>query len=168
MNAQLEDLRQRIDKAIAGMTVDDLSRRPEGKWSAADVLEHLSLTYSGTTRGFGKCLQGGRPLATGLLLKQRLGIWLVTGLGYLPGGRQAPVSVRPQGASAEDVARDIGRKVAEMDKAIADCESRYGEGTRLLDHPILGPLTAHQWRRFHVVHGKHHLKQIDALRNTSR
>jgi hypothetical protein len=54
-----------------------------------------------------------------------------------------------------------------MDKAIAECESRYGKATRLLDHPVLGPLTAHQWRRFHVVHGKHHVKQIENLRNSN-
>src|SRR5205807_9136167 len=65
------------------------SRRAEGKWSAADVLEHLSLTYKGTARGFAKCMQGDRPLATNLRFKQRLGIWVVTGLGYLPGGREA-------------------------------------------------------------------------------
>jgi hypothetical protein len=167
MNAQLEDLRTAIDSVIAGMTVEDLMGHPDGKWSAAEVLEHLSLTYAGTARAFGKCLEGGRPLATRVSLKQRLGILVVTGLGYLPGGREAPATTRPKGAPAEDVARDIGRKIEEMDKAIAECESRYGKTTRLLDHPVLGPLTAHQWRRFHVVHGKHHVKQIENLRNSN-
>jgi hypothetical protein len=168
MNAQMEELRAAIDSAIAGMTVEDLLRHPEGKWSASEVLEHLSLTYSGTSRAFGKCAQAGRPLATRVSLKQRLGILVVTGLGYLPGGREAPATTRPKGVPAEDVARGIGRKIEEMDKAIAECESRYGKGTRLLDHPVLGPLTAHQWRRFHVVHGKHHVKQIENLRSTNR
>jgi hypothetical protein len=34
----------------------------------------------------------------------------------------------------------------------------------LLDHPILGPLTAAQWMKFHRVHGMHHVKQMQRLR----
>jgi hypothetical protein len=30
----------------------------------------------------------------------------------------------------------------------------------LLDHVILGPLTVKQWKKFHLAHGLHHLKQI--------
>jgi hypothetical protein len=29
-----------------------------------------------------------------------------------------------------------------------------------MDHPFLGPLTASQWRKFHLVHGRHHARQI--------
>jgi hypothetical protein len=54
--------------------------------------------------------------------------------------------------------------IVDMDKAIAECEASYGNSTLLLDHPILGPLTADQWRKFHWVHGKHHMKQIRGLR----
>jgi len=49
-----------------------------------------------------------------------------------------------------------------MDASLADAERRFGHRTRVLFHPILGPLTAQQWRRFHLVHGRHHLKQIEA------
>ncbi|MGZ7099671.1 MAG: DUF1569 domain-containing protein [Candidatus Angelobacter sp.] len=33
-----------------------------------------------------------------------------------------------------------------------------------MDHPVLGPLTAAEWRKFHLVHGLHHVKQIRSLR----
>jgi hypothetical protein len=29
---------------------------------------------------------------------------------------------------------------------------------------ILGPLTGAQWRKFHLVHGRHHVKQVLHLR----
>jgi Protein of unknown function (DUF1569) len=164
MNAQLEKLKIAIDRAIEGMSAEDLCKSPQGKWSAAEVLEHLSLTYSGTVRGFEKCLQAGHPLATPIVLKQRLAILLVTRFGYLPSGRDAPATTRPKGTPAQQIANEIGRRVEEMDLAIAACENRYGGKVRLLNHPILGPLTADQWRRFHWVHGKHHLKQIEAIR----
>ena len=59
---------------------------------------------------------------------------------------------------------DLGEKIAAMDAAIARCEERMGRGVKLLDHPVLGPLTGAQWRTFHVVHGMHHRKQLLRLR----
>jgi hypothetical protein len=38
----------------------------------------------------------------------------------------------------------------------------------VLDHLILGPLTAAQWRKFHWIHGRHHVKQILRLREQAR
>jgi len=31
---------------------------------------------------------------------------------------------------------------------------------------VLGPLTASQWRKFHWIHGRHHVKQISERRLT--
>jgi len=58
-------------------------------------------------------------------------------------------------------------EIAAMGELIQRCEERFGAKTRLLDHPILGPLTAEQWRKFHWVHGRHHAKQILRLKNTT-
>ena len=164
MHAQLERLRAAIDYAIQRMAAGDIPSPVEGKWSASEVLEHLSLTYSGTIKGLEKCMEAGHPLARPIVLKQRLAILLATGLGYLPSGRQAPATTRPKGMPLEEVAAEIGRQIETMDQVLAACESRYGTSVPLMDHPILGPLTGQQWRRFHWVHGKHHLKQIEILR----
>ena len=50
-----------------------------------------------------------------------------------------------------------------MDATITDAERRFGRNVKLLDHPILGPLTAKEWRQFHQVHSKLHLRQMAAL-----
>ena len=83
--------------------------------------------------------------------------------GYLPPGREAPAFARPRGLPREKVLAEIGAKIAEMDDMISLCEMKLGR-KKLLDHPILGPLTGVQWRKFHLVHGLHHLKQIRRLR----
>jgi uncharacterized protein DUF1569 len=85
------------------------------------------------------------------------------GFGYLPSGREAPSFSRPRGLPAEKVLTDIAGKISEMDEMIARCEKKLGSG-KLLDHPILGPLTGAQWRKFHLVHGRHHMKQIRKLK----
>jgi hypothetical protein len=51
-----------------------------------------------------------------------------------------------------------------MDATIAQCEARFGRHVKLLDHPILGALTAAEWRTLHVVHGRHHRRQLIRLR----
>jgi hypothetical protein len=85
MDSYLERLQQAIDSATRGMTTEDLTRHPgghpkghpKGKWSAAEVLEHLYLTYTGTVKGLERCLQAGKPLASPITLKQRVRITLV-------------------------------------------------------------------------------------------
>jgi hypothetical protein len=148
------------------MTVEDLRRHPEGKWSTAEVLEHLYLTYTGTTKGFERVLHEGKPMARTPMLKDRMKAFVVTGLRHLPEGRKAPERTQPRGMEADEVIREIGPRISAMDEVIAECEARFGKRTRVLDHPILGPLTARQWRKFHWVHGQHHLRQIRKLRGT--
>jgi len=165
MDAYLERLREAITSATAGMTAEDLMRHPEGKWSTAEVLEHLYLTYTGTTKAFERCLQAGKPLARTPMMKDRMRTFVVTGLGHLPNRRKAPERTQPRGMPANEVTREIGPRISAMEELIAQCEARFGKRTRVLDHPILGPLTARQWRKFHWIHGCHHLKQIQKLRH---
>jgi hypothetical protein len=160
MDSYLERLRQAIAGATSGMSSEQLTCRAEGKWSAAEVLEHLYLTYTGTQKAFERCLKAGKPLAGIPTLKQRVSTAAVTEFGYFPKGRRSPDQVLPKGMPAEKVVADIGRQIAAMDEVIAKCEERYGSRIRVLDHPILGPLTARQWRKFHLAHGRHHVKQI--------
>jgi DinB superfamily len=160
MDSYMERLRQAIAAAINGMSSAELTRHRDGKWSVAEVLEHLYLTYTGTLKAFERCLKAGKPVAGVPTFKQKVSIALVTEFGYFPTGRKSPDRVRPQGMAAERVVADIGPQIAAMDEMIAQCEVRYGSRIKLLDHPVLGPLTARQWRKFHLAHGRHHVKQI--------
>jgi Protein of unknown function (DUF1569) len=83
----------------------------------------------------------------------------------MPSGRKAPVHSQPRGLPSQQVAAEIVSKITEMDESIARCQEKFGSRTKILDHPFLGPFTASQWRKFHLVHGLHHVKQIRALRN---
>ena len=164
MDTRLKRLEQEIASAIEGMTAEQLSWHPPGKWCAAEVLEHLYLTYTGTIKGFQRVEAAGKPLATPATWSQRRRTLIVVGVGYFPTGREAPPVARPRGTPPEKVLAEIGPKIAEMDEIVARCEQKLGAGTKLLDHPILGQLTAAQWRKFHLVHGLHHGKQLRRLR----
>ena len=164
MDFYLQRLQDVITAAAGGMTDQDLTRHREGKWCAAEILEHLYLTYTGTVKGFERCLSAGKPLVTKATWKQRVASWVVVGVGHMPEGRMAPKNSVPRGLAADKVVADIGPQIAVMDEVISRCEGRYGARAKLLDHPILGPLTGSQWRKFHWVHGRHHARQIVRLR----
>jgi hypothetical protein len=163
MNIVLETLQRELSSAIAGLSAEEMDRHPPGKWCVAEVLEHLYLTYNGTAKGLERVLDAGKSLATRASFKQRIGRLVVTGFSYMPEGRKAPPTATPGRLPREKVLAEIAGKIAEMDAVMSRCESKVGTGM-VLDHPILGPLTAAQWRKFHLVHGRHHLKQIRRLR----
>jgi len=164
MDSYLQQLHAAITSVTGGMTVEQLTQRPEGKWCAAEILEHLYYTYTGTIKGMELCLETGKPRARTPTLKERLQILWVIEAGFFPEGRTAPERTRPRGLSAEEVLRQVGPTIIAMDDVIAQCEARFGKRTLVRDHPILGPLSCRQWRKFHWVHGQHHLKQIARLR----
>jgi hypothetical protein len=167
MDSPLDKLKQSLESAVQGMSSEQWSWHPPGKWCAAEVLEHLYLTYTGTIKGFERVMTSGKPLASRPSLAQRVQTWIVVGLGHMTSGRKAPAMVRPKGLPIEKVRNELGAKIAAMDAIIAQCEARFGRRVALLDHPILGPLTAPQWRKLHVVHGRHHQKQLRRLRESA-
>jgi len=146
MDSRLHKLKQSLESAVEGMSGEQLSWHLPGKWCAAELLEHLYLTYTGTIKGFERVMTSGKPLGSRASMNQRLRTFVVVGLGHMPGGVKAPAVAVPKGLP------------------IAQCEARFGSRAHVLDHPILGPLTAPQWRKLHAVHGRHHHKQILQLR----
>src|SRR5438477_7088551 len=149
MHTNLQRVQQAIDDAVRGMNLQQLAWHRESKWSAAAILEHLSLTYSGTAKALQRCLQAGCPGATAPTGRQRVATFVVTGVRYMPPGQKAPSMVVPKGAAPETVLDDVRRNLAAADDAISRCEAEFGAGAKIANHPTLGPLTARQWRTFH-------------------
>lgn len=164
MHPDLETVRAAIEHTTTGITMDELMWHPEGKWSAAEVLEHLSLTYSGTAKGLRRVLQNDQPETRPVTVKERVRSFVLIRLGYFPEGRKSPKQALPRGADPEHILDQLKTNLCEMDNAIQDCEQRFGCKTLILVHPILGPLNLVQWRKFHRIHCHHHMKQIRALR----
>src|SRR5271156_698579 len=167
MDSLLEELNQALHSAVEGLSLEQIAWHPAQKWSAAEILEHLYLTYTGTIKGFERVLDAGRPLGTPASMKQHMRRVVVLSFNYLPEGRKAPKTTVPRGLAPEKVRAEVAVKIAEMDEIIAQCEARFRD-SKLLDHPVLGPLTATQWRKFHWMHGRLHIRQIERLRSQVR
>jgi hypothetical protein len=164
VHTKLAELRTVLANAIDGMSHDDFARHPLGKWSSAEILDHLNLTYLGTIKNCERCLTTGKAGSGANRTSKRWQRLYVVGLGLLPSGRKSPERVLPRGTPVEELTTAIFENINRMDKAIADCNDRFGHGNVIADHPILGPLTASEWCKFHFVHGKHHARQIVGLR----
>jgi hypothetical protein len=109
-------------------------------------------------------MTSGKPLASRPSISHRVRTLVVVGLGHMPAGVKAPAVAVPKGLPVKKVRAEFGEKIVEMDAIIAQCEASFGGRVHVLDHPILGPLSAPQWRKLHVVHGRHHHKQLLQLR----
>lgn len=164
MHPDIQTAREAIDKATESMTAEQMIWHPEGKWCTAEILEHLALAFGGTAKFLGKVAADGKSVASKMTMKQRIGIAVVTGGEFIPGGRKAPQGVVPKGMAADQVLTAIRKNLSDMDQAISACESKLGTKIKIADHPVLGPLTVAQWRKFHKVHTRHHMKQVAALR----
>ena len=163
MHPDTEQTLRAIEQAVAGMSPGHLAEGPPGKWTSEQILEHLDLAFAGTQTAMRRTLEKGRPPARPGW-RQRVAKWLIVDLGWFPSGFQAPEFVVPRGGQATTVLADIRRHLAEMDGAIAAWERDQGPQARF-KHPRLGPLTGRQWRTFHLVHTRHHMKQIARLRS---
>lgn len=128
------------------------------------ILEHLALTYSGTVKAMERVLGAGKPLARPATLKEGIATALVVEVGHMPGGRQAPEMTRPRGLPAEQSVARIHDDFAAMRNALEQCGERFGASVKIANHPILGPLSVQQWCKFHWVHTRHHMKQVERLR----
>jgi hypothetical protein len=150
---------EEIEGATRGLTEAQMQWHPEGKWSAVELVEHLSLAYTRSAIGMRKAIAEG-PAIRKATPKERLGKVLLFRFRYIPPGRKAPEAIHPKGLKVGDALAAARRGLELVDHTISDCEKHMGQGTPVYAHPVLGPLTATQWREFHLIHTLHHMRQV--------
>ena len=160
VSPELEQIRREAEHLTCEMSQADWHHAPSGKWSCAQIFEHLMLSYAATTKGTLKAMEMGKPLGSKPTLRDRVSTFYVAGLGFLPSGRTAPKQATPKNGAGIDSLRPFNDALVAMDATLTDAEKRFGSRVKLLDHPILGPLTAREWRRFHRTHARHHFRQV--------
>lgn len=174
MNPVFERLQSEIARSLEDLTAEQTQLRPadaRDKWTIQQIVQHLCLSYSSTDAVIGSRLDKDRPTQAVPTMQQRCVQLLITVLGYFPAGRKAPSVVAPPEASVSSkyyisgpaLAAETGQRLAHMNQILDEAELRFGSA-RSASHSVLGPLSIAHWRRFHLVHGRHHVKQIWAIR----
>jgi hypothetical protein len=164
VNSHLQQCLAIVEDATRDGGPECSTRRDPNTWSVAEIVEHLQRAYLGTAKGFERCLDKGAPIATAPSLKQRLQGFAVVNLGYFPAGREAPKHIIPTGElDLLAVLGAVRRDLARLDAAAVRTRAQFGRA-KVVDHPILGAFSVDQWLKFHLVHTRHHEKQIQARR----
>jgi hypothetical protein len=172
MTPILQQLNRDISTSLHGLDATQTQLRPTTaeKWSIQQIVDHLCLTYAATVIAINGRLAKGTPTRAQPSLRQRVGQYFLINLGYFPPGREAPAMVMPPipecALCGEDLSAKAAAGLTTVDKLLDDAEAAFGHD-RCITHMILGPMSIHQWRRFHLIHGRHHVKQILAIRKAN-
>ncbi len=168
MNVQFADLTKELARSIDRLDAVQTQTGPPGKWSIQQIVEHLVLTYDSTVAILGERIEKGRPTRTRPSFRHTCMTLLVLKAGYLPSGRRAPAAMMPQDGSSPrtgaELLKDVEEHLRKLDRRLTETASEFGLHTRSVSHLVLGPLSPVQWRRFHLVHGRLHIRQIDRIR----
>ena len=170
MDRPLEKLRADFERELNSVRPEALQAHPAGdldRWNMQQVVEHLVLTYRLTGTVLRERLEKGRVTQAKTTLRQWLWQRIILTRGFFPTGAPAPANVVPAAAAAPLNAADLMTlmtdELTRMDALLDECERRFGRG-RVASHQMLGPISIKQWRRFHAVHGRHHLSQIGRIK----
>jgi len=164
----IDETRNRLLARVESLSATECEMRPSPEvWSAAEIVEHLSISEEGMMKLIGM-----------LLAKAEAG----GGVGAKETGRrfepvsidsfterslkekyEAPEFIRPRGGVA--LAGSIAR-MQQMRATLHGMRPRL-EAADLTNarypHPIFGPLNAYQWLLFIGAHEERHLRQIETI-----
>jgi hypothetical protein len=179
MHPVFENLHKRYDKTLRDKDRDSCQLHPARSlhghgpaWSTQDVIEHLVLTYRGTGALMDRYLSRKSPTERPRLWKHHALQFLVIRCGGFPRGVNAPEEVLPgksgmppftQPMTGAELSACLRSELEALDAKLEETRQVFARRP-FAPHFIFGPLTADQWRRFHSVHGRHHLKQLTRIR----
>ncbi len=152
-----------IDEVVFVIAAQNLATwttpRQPGKWSAAEIAEHLILSYEVGLRE----LDGGAGLALALSWWKRAALrWTVLPrilAGRFPRGAPAPREVRPRGAAVTPAVA-VERLRAVADRFAARLQEEHAVRPVRLTHAYFGRLAAPEILKLLAVHARHHRAQL--------
>lgn len=166
----LQEVYQSYSRVLANKPAEWCQLHPGGddrRWSAQDLVQHLVLVCRSTGHVLETRLERGRPTRSRPTVLQRARQVAILGLGRMPRGRQAPPFARPGQISwpsmnGNELLENLRQEMEQMDRLLDACRDRFGI-QRAATHFLLGPMRAEQWRKFHVIHFRHHLQQLNRI-----
>jgi len=133
-------------------------------WNAQQVVEHLILSFRQSTEELQKRLKLDQSPSRSASWLQWIIKIQVCVFHSMTRGVSTSSSLRPRTYIPQDGPELAARLCDEaelLNKTLA--ESRIAFGMRPCGyHPVYGPLRVEEWRVYHAVHCRHHMRQFDA------
>jgi hypothetical protein len=123
MDPRLSQLEKEIAGAIQGITPEQLILQHDGKWSVAEILEHLFMTYTGTSRARtlppGRTFSGDAPFRLPSLRDVCSLVWDIFRLGEQRRNRRHPKACFRKNYC------EIGPQITAMDRSPANVKRNW-------------------------------------------
>ncbi len=154
------ELRDLVLGPLRGRADSEWEHGPAGKWTPAQIVEHLALGLNLSAATF-LARRNHAPMSRRRRTPaEQVARMFMFALRWFPPRRKAPERTTP--ASQIDRASAEAHFLAgveawdQVDRALLP-ERR---ADLFVKHPRMGDLTVHEWMRFHVIHARHHARQI--------
>ena len=139
--------------------------REPGKWSPAQITEHLSLTYAVLTGE----LQGGEGMRMKMtpLRRRILKTLMLPHMLFhrtFPRRAPAPREVRPGDGPFAPRAEALARMRAQGEAMDREAERARAAGVDRVTHAYFGPIDLTRGMRLCAVHLEHHTRQLAAIK----
>lgn len=156
---QLAALEPMILTQLEGVQKEAWHRAPAGRWSVAQVLNHLALGLDAVVQKLEE-RKDRTDLTRRASPKQHLLRHLMLGIGRLPPGRRTAEGTVPEDRPDPELATAQFRMAIRRLEAL--CEGLPAEQQQrvYVRHPVVGDLNLPEWVRFFFVHNRHHAHQI--------
>jgi hypothetical protein len=163
LNAAIAENHQAVDEFTATARGIDATRwtlpRAEGKWSPAQVVEHIALTYEYSRAVLNHAAPGPsaprflRPLVRAFFVKP-----VLKNGRFKPNGK-APAMFQPSSAPGEaaELLPRLERAVRVFEEELRAADA---SGRSTLDHPFFGTMPVTDYLRLQAIHARHHRAQL--------
>ena len=157
--ANLENSRESICEALAGITEEDARRSPgPGRWSAIECVEHLTIAEE---RALGR-LQNGEPLAEPIHLPEREAR-MAADVSARATRVQAPPAALPTGRFGS-MAETVERFCAARGRTLEFIETAPNLRAVQVTHPFFGAISGYEYLVITASHSLRHATQIREIR----
>lgn len=173
MHPVFESAFREVAGEIGRFDATSASVHPWGRphcWSVHQITEHLVLSMDQTRTLLEERLAKGRP---GRNLGRARTEWalqlMILSLGHMPRGVGATQETTPRpnlpSVGTRELTERLETAIELLDGTFDRSRQQFGM-ERVGRHFLLGPLRIDQWRRYHVLHLRHHLRQMREVRES--
>jgi hypothetical protein len=167
--AYLTETKCAVIDSTRGLSDAQWRHKPSAEeWSIAECVEHLGIVEERVLRGLAK--MASAPAAPGHELALAAGKedLMITEATARSQKIKAPPQVMPHGDCGDDPSRLIARFIEVRERVIVYAQSTSDPlRTRLLPHPMFGPIDGFQWLIFVAGHSERHRLQMEDVKTSA-
>jgi len=159
---EMEKVRGETLSVLSGLTEEQFSRKAGEEWSAAQILHHVLMAETGTSKVIRKSIKSAAGTLppypaddSGLAVRK---------LEKPLGAYQAPEAVRPEDPPAKDDLLRLARETREQTAASFAMLATVDPRAATFPHPLFGDVNLYEWPFVTVLmHERDHQEQLRTL-----